>query len=1355
MTAPHESSDRPVALGLTLQTLGGAGLYSGEPSELVLGPGKPFALLTYLALAPGRSAVRESLFDLLWADVEPDRARNALRQTLFQLRRLLGDTSIVGAQELTLTCALETDRDLFLRALELGDLDGAVAQYRGQFLPAFGVPGGAAFEQWADHERARLRTGFLRAADVLGRRHLDGARFKEARQIARWVREVAEDNEAAGRALLETSMAAGDVIGAAMEAQNLELWATSEGVELEPGTRAAIARARRVRPDAEPDHSMFTLVAELTGREREFSAITSAWNAVRAGPARHLHLSAPAGFGKTRLLQDAIARLSASGATVVSLRGSPGDRDVPYAFAGDLAAALTALPGAAGVAPASAATLIALNPALSTRFSGAADTAVGEEALRRRILALTDLVHSVAEEQRFVLTIDDLHWIDPPSFRVLEGLWGRLNGAHVLCLSAARPERVPRTDGCRVLPLTALSAPQVGALVSALGVIPLHASWAVGFVAGLHDATRGSPLLVLETLRHALDQEVLSLGPDEWHCLDPARLATLLRAGEALRERVRALPESQVWVLALLATSGVPFDRQTLARIMGVSRDALADLLEPLERQGLAIGTGSGWVPAHDEIAEAARAALSAEQRTAAHRAIGAYFARATGDDATGLLRALRHYVAADDVVMVRQLHRRYAQQARRRGDRRPYASIAAECVGDDDSSTRVASLVNDLPRAWRLGLWSRTRQFAALVALVLVPATSVQVWRSRTAARTTRQRVVLADASGATSVIPIRPEAWDDVTTPLERTSGHSAVVEAATGFPGLSPAVSPDGDALAWVQDAGDSTTLDIWLRTPRGTRRLTREFRDDLVQGWLPDGSALVGTTNRWSPVDNGDYDIAVFDTVTGSARAVTRGPSHDTQPYVSPDGTRVAFLRQSDEYPARACVTTIDGAREPACRLVAGRPVNSLLGWSGLDELVLTVETPDSLPLVIYDWARDTERTILGPHAQAARLSPDRRWVLTALRLDGIRGTRDWVVPLDRPGQARPIAPSAQEGTSIRWWEGPPDRRALITRIEFADTAQFIPLGIGTRLRVRPLTADRIEVPLHVPVTWTSSDTQVATVDSNGEIRPRAAGTTTISASLVGWRTVRRRLEVRGEPATTIVDERWDDQWRRRWIVWGDPQPLVREGPGGVRAFFNNGDGSYPSMGVLRAALSARHGLGVELRVSTPFTRTKWQRLRTSLVPELDTTALLAGDQRKSPRSIGRLDGGCGMNFPSDGRWGETQFAASAGNSRTFDLGVAARPLRTGAWWTLRLQLFPDGRCGIAINGRVLWVSTEPVSLDGLFRLRLGDESNGTMLLHGPLQVWTGVRSDIDWTPPVGERVPGAREEPLPDREAALQ
>lgn len=41
----------------------------------------------------------------------------------------------------------------------------------------------------------------------------------------------------------------------------------------------------------------------------------------------------------------------------------------------------------------------------------------------------------------------------------------------------------------------------------------------------------------------------------------------------------------------------------------------------------------------------------------------------------------------------------------------------------------------------------------------------------------------------------------------------------------------------------------------------------------------------------------------------------------------------------------------------------------------------------------------------------------------------------------------------------------------------------------------------------------------------------------------------------------MKERWDSTWRLRWLDLGSPAPQTVSAPGGARAFWNNGDGSY--------------------------------------------------------------------------------------------------------------------------------------------------------------------------------------------------
>ena len=275
---------------LTLVTLGGWALASadaaGAPTP-VFGPSKPLALLAYLACAPGRTARREHLADLLWADLEPDGAHHAFRQTLWYIRQRIGTDGLASdAVQVSLTADVEIDRDRFDAAVARQDHEQAVTLYTGDFLPGFAAPGGAEFEQWADLERGRLRRAFLRAAGSLVQLRLDASRFREAVTLARRVHDTDPHAEPGWRLLIEALLSSGDRLGAALEADRLRQWLAAEGREPEPATRGLLRQASDGATADPADAPVSTgapaIVAKLVGREREFAAILDAWSAARS-----------------------------------------------------------------------------------------------------------------------------------------------------------------------------------------------------------------------------------------------------------------------------------------------------------------------------------------------------------------------------------------------------------------------------------------------------------------------------------------------------------------------------------------------------------------------------------------------------------------------------------------------------------------------------------------------------------------------------------------------------------------------------------------------------------------------------------------------------------------------------------------------------------------------------------------------------------------------------------------------------------------------------------------------------------------------------------------------------------------
>ena len=142
-------------MNLELNTLGAIRVASeqGEIQDLMR---QKLRLALFVYLAVEGEASREGVAGMFWRDRDPDRARHSLSQTLYALRRTLGDGWLnVAGDRMTVTSSVLVDSREFERLAERGETGRALECYTGSFLGPFSC-GVHEFDHWADRKRAAL-----------------------------------------------------------------------------------------------------------------------------------------------------------------------------------------------------------------------------------------------------------------------------------------------------------------------------------------------------------------------------------------------------------------------------------------------------------------------------------------------------------------------------------------------------------------------------------------------------------------------------------------------------------------------------------------------------------------------------------------------------------------------------------------------------------------------------------------------------------------------------------------------------------------------------------------------------------------------------------------------------------------------------------------------------------------------------------------------------------------------------------------------------------------------------------------------------------------------------------------------
>jgi DNA-binding SARP family transcriptional activator len=620
-----------------------------------LGAPKQRGLLAALALHAGRPVTADTLVDLLWGDDAPPAATASLQTYVAGLRRALepgraprAASAVVPATSLGYALALPPEAlDAARFAATVEAVHGRLARPAGALPePPAGVDAATlrrdldeALAAWrgtpyADlresdavrAERARLEA--LRLMAVEDRALLRLALGEHAAVAAELEPLVREEPLREGlRALHALALARSGRQGEALAQLRAVRRELARELGVDPGAclRAVEAEvlgaptATRPAPPARPARPARPAPAAaragdwpLVGRAVEVAALDAVLDAAAAGaPAAALVVGEP-GVGKSRLLREVAARAAARGFAVAAGHGSRDDGAPPLwpwtALLRDLG---TSLPTSA---------------------------AEGEAARFEVWEAVADRLAAAARERPLLAVLDDLHWADTSSVKLLTHLVDTLDraGAGGLALLAARRSHPEPTGalaelgealarrGATRLDLTGLGAGDVAALAGAVGGAQPPGD---DEAAALLERTGGNPFLVTELVRLGTGGAV------------PAAVT------DVVASRLDRLPEETRSVLRTAAVVGRRFDLRLLAAAGRGDEDRVLDALEPALAEGVVAEDGAEVFRfAHDLLHEAVYATVPATRRARRHAAVAAALEGLPGRPAA---EAARHWLAA------------------------------------------------------------------------------------------------------------------------------------------------------------------------------------------------------------------------------------------------------------------------------------------------------------------------------------------------------------------------------------------------------------------------------------------------------------------------------------------------------------------------------------------------------------------------------------------------------------------------------------------------------------------------------------------------------------------------------------
>ncbi len=236
-------------MSIRLTTFGGLKAFAGaDELDWIQSQRLRAAILIYLAVE--RTAARTTLSRMFWPESDEERARQALRQNLYQLKQHLGDDWVEARSlDLRIRDDIEIDVVSFDAAVAHGNAEIAVRLYAGPFLDGVHLAEPNAWEDWVYAKRLSLARAFRSACRDWVQTCRSRGDLETAIEAAeRWVAIDPQDDEGQ-HTLIETLADSGRRTDALRQFESYERVLAAEGLTPLDET---IQLIERIRNEMEP-----------------------------------------------------------------------------------------------------------------------------------------------------------------------------------------------------------------------------------------------------------------------------------------------------------------------------------------------------------------------------------------------------------------------------------------------------------------------------------------------------------------------------------------------------------------------------------------------------------------------------------------------------------------------------------------------------------------------------------------------------------------------------------------------------------------------------------------------------------------------------------------------------------------------------------------------------------------------------------------------------------------------------------------------------------------------------------------------------------------------------------------------